>query len=105
MGSRDPLTGHNFMNGFLPPITCVFSGMVAHLLSSCARDCAAPGAAYAAPPIQQYPLAPPEPQYGPPPGAPPYGASPRAGPYGTSPGAPPYGPPPTGQYGAPPGAS
>jgi hypothetical protein len=95
------------MYRFLPPFTCVFVGMVATLVTSCARDCAAPGGAYAAPPpagpgygsgpgIQQYALPPPAPQYGSPPGAYPYGASP---------GPPPYGSPPTGQYGAPPGAS
>ena len=67
------------MNRFLPPITCVFVGMVASLVSSCARDCAAPGTAYDAPPpagpgygsghgIQQYALPPPAPQYGSPPG-------------------------------------
>ena len=42
--------GANSMYRFLPPITCVFVVMVATLLSSCARDCAGPGAAYAAPP-------------------------------------------------------
>jgi len=90
------------MYRFLPPITCVFVVMVATLLSSCARDCAGPGAAYAAPPppgpgygsgsaIQQYALPPPAPQYGSPSGAYPYEASP---------GTPPYGPPPSGPPGA-----
>jgi len=31
------------MNRFLPPITCVFVGVVGTLVSSCARDCVAPG--------------------------------------------------------------
>jgi|SRR6266571_7503452 len=95
--------GGDSMNRFLPPITCVFVGVVGTLVSSCARDCVAPEAAYAARPpagsgpgIQQYALPPPAPQYGSPPGAYPYGASP---------GTPPYGPPPTGRYGPPPGAS
>jgi hypothetical protein len=91
------------MNRFLPPITV---GIVAILLSSCARDCAAPVASYGPPPfagpvygpspgIQQYGLPPPAPQYGSPPGT--Y--------FNGPPGTPPYGPPPTGQYRAPPGAS
>jgi hypothetical protein len=102
MGAAKPYGGDS-MHRFLPPITCVFVGVVATLVSSCARDCVAPEAAYAARPpagsgpgIQQYALPPPAPQYGSPPGAYPYGASP---------GTPPYGPPPTGQYGPPPGAS
>jgi hypothetical protein len=37
------------MNRFLPPITCGFVIIVATLVSSCAGDYAAPGAAYAAP--------------------------------------------------------
>jgi hypothetical protein len=73
------------MYRFLPPITCVCVVTIATLLSSCARDCAGPGPAYAAPPpgsgygsgpIQQYALPPPAPQYGSPSGAYPYEASP-----------------------------
>ncbi len=46
------------MYRFLAPITCVFVlGDVATIVSSCARDCAGPGAASAAPP-------PPGPGYG-----------------------------------------
>jgi hypothetical protein len=84
----------------LPPITCAFVGIVATLVSSCARDCAGPGAAYAAPSsdgpgygsgpgIQRYELPPPTPQYGSPPGTPQYGPPP---------GTPQYGQPPGGQY-------
>jgi len=80
------------MNKFLPPITCAFVGVAAILVSSCARDCAAPGAAYAAPPpvapgygsgpgIQRYDLPPPGPQYGAPPGTPDYGHGPPPGQY------------------------
>ena len=80
--------GCNSMSRLLPPITCVFIGIVATtLLSSCARECAAPVAYYGAPPlagpgygpgpgIQQYGLPPPAPQYGSPPGAYSNGASP-----------------------------
>jgi hypothetical protein len=75
------------MTRLLPPITCVFVGMVVTLVSSCARDCVAPEAAYAPPPPAGL-------DYGPPPGAPPYE---------TSPGSYPYAPPPGAQYGAPPG--
>jgi hypothetical protein len=91
------------MNRLLPPITCIFVGVVATLLSSCARDCVAPVATYGAPPlagpvygpnpgVQRYGLPPSAPQYGPPPGT--Y----SNGPPGTAL----YVPPPTGQYGVPP---
>ncbi len=69
------LRGCNSMSRLVPPIIV---GIVATLLSACARDCAAPVASYGAPPlagpvygpspgIQQYGLPPPAPQYGSPP--------------------------------------
>ncbi len=89
------------MNRFLLPITCVFVGMIAALVSSCARDCAAPGAYAALPPagpaygsgpdIQQYALPSPAPQYGSPPGTPQYGPPPDAPQYGPPPDATRYG--------------
>jgi len=57
------------MTRLLPVITCVFVGMVATLVSSCARDCVAPEAVYAQ--------------------RPPAGVD-----YGSGPGPQPYGPPP-----------
>jgi hypothetical protein len=94
------------MTRLLPPITCVFVGMVATLVSSCARDCVAPEAAYAPRPSAglDYGSGPGIPQYGPPPGAPPYGPPPGSYPYGPPPGAQ-YGAPPGSQYGPRPGAS
>ena len=81
--------------------------MVAILVSSCARDCAAPEAVYAERPPAgvDYGPGPGPPPYGQPPGSYPYGPPPGAPPYGTSPGSYPYGPAPGAQYGPRPGNS
>jgi hypothetical protein len=110
------------MKKFLPPITCVFVGMAATLVSSCARDAAtmppdpvpSAGYGYRSPPVESQNLPPPGPsQYGLPPayGSPAYGSPPGASQYGPPPAySPPpsasqYGPPPTAsQYGSPPDA-
>src|SRR6516225_6138857 len=65
------------MTRVLPAITCVFVGIVATLVSSCARDCVAPEAVYA-----QRPSAGVD-----------YGSGPGAQPSGPPPGSYPYGPP------------
>jgi hypothetical protein len=85
VGAASVRFGDNSMNRRMPPIQCVFAGMVAILVSSCARFCPGPEPAYAAPPpigpgygsghgIQQYAL--PPPQYGSSSGMPPYEQSP-----------------------------
>jgi len=115
-GSSDLTHGGNSLSKLAPPITCVFVGMAATLVSSCARDCVAPEAVYAQRPPAgvDYRPAPGSPPYGQPPssysygspsGSYPYGSPPGAPPYGTSPGSYPYGPPPGAQYGASPGNS
>jgi hypothetical protein len=115
-GSGGPGLRGDSMRALLSHVRCLFVGVVAVLVSSCAQFCPGPEPAYAAPPaavpgygtgpgVQQYALPAPAPQYDSPPGAYSYGAPPGAYPYGASPGTPPYGPPPTGQYMSPPGAS
>jgi hypothetical protein len=90
MGAAMLPAGGDSMNRCLPPIHCVFVGMVAILVSSCARFCPGPEPAYAAPP---YYGSPPGvvPQYGQPPGMPRYEQTPGQ-----------YEPPP--QFEPPPGA-
>jgi hypothetical protein len=74
----------------LPPIHCVFVGVLAILLASCARFCPGPDPAYAAPPYYGS-AAGVVPKYGQPPGMPQYEQSPGQ-----------YEPPP--QFEPPPGA-
>src|ERR1051326_2708569 len=92
--------GDNSMPRLLPPITCVFAGMVATVLSSCARDCVAPEAVYAQGPPAGV-------DYGPGLAPQPYGQPPGSSPYQPPPGSPPpYGPPPGSYpYGPRPGSS
>src|SRR5215469_13621579 len=63
-GSSDLTHGGNSLSKLAPPSTCVFVGMAATLVSSCARDCVAPEAVYAQRPPAGV-------DYGPAPGSPP----------------------------------
>jgi hypothetical protein len=96
------------MKRFLPPITCVFVGMAAMLISSCAHDgfsgppdpVPSAGYGYRSPPVESQNLPPPgATQYGP------DGRPPGVSQYGPSPGGSQYGPPPAYAYGQPPGVS